>query len=37
MRFGTWNVMSLYRVSLLRTAARELERYGDPGVDGRII
>ena len=27
MRFGTWNVRSLYRVGLLTAAARELERY----------
>ena len=27
MRFGTWNVMSLYRVGSLTAAARELARY----------
>jgi hypothetical protein len=27
MRFGTWNVMSLYRACSLTTAARELARY----------
>jgi len=27
MRFGTWNVRSLYRVGSLRAAARELARY----------
>jgi exonuclease III len=27
MRFGTWNVRSLYRVGSLMTAARELSRY----------
>ena len=27
MRFGTWNVRSLYQVGLLTAAARELERY----------
>ena len=42
MRFGTWNVRSLYRVGSLTAAARELARYkldhlGDPDVDGRII
>ena len=26
-RFGTWNMSSLYRSSLLRTVSRELERY----------
>jgi hypothetical protein len=27
MRFGTWNVMSLYRAGSLMAAARELTRY----------
>ena len=27
MRFGTWNVRSLYRVGSAKTAARELERH----------
>jgi hypothetical protein len=27
MRFGTWNVMSLYSASLLTAAARELAGY----------
>ena len=27
MRFGTWNVRSLYRAGSLTTAARELPRY----------
>jgi hypothetical protein len=27
MRFGTWNVRSLYRSGSLRTIARELARY----------
>jgi len=27
MRFGTWNVRSLYRAGSLITAARELARY----------
>jgi hypothetical protein len=27
MRFGTWNVISLYRSGSLTTAARELARY----------
>jgi hypothetical protein len=27
MRFGTWNVKSLYRVGSLMTASRELSRY----------
>jgi exonuclease III len=27
MRFGTWNVRSLYRAGSLMTAARELPRY----------
>jgi hypothetical protein len=27
MRFGTWNVRSLYRVGSLTVAARELVRY----------
>jgi hypothetical protein len=27
MRFGTWNVRSLYRAVSLTTAARELARY----------
>jgi hypothetical protein len=27
MRFGTWNVKSLYRSGLLTTVARELARY----------
>jgi exonuclease III len=27
MRFGTWNVKSLYRVGLLETVARELGKY----------
>ena len=27
MRFGTWNVRSLYRVVSLTAAARELARY----------
>ena len=27
MRFGTWNVRSLYRAGSLRAAARELARY----------
>ena len=27
MRFGTWNVRSLYRASSLTTAARKLARY----------
>jgi exonuclease III len=27
MRFGTWNVRSLYRAGLLTAADRELERY----------
>jgi hypothetical protein len=26
MRFGTWNVRSLYRVGLLKTVARELRK-----------
>jgi exonuclease III len=27
MRFGTWNVRSLYRSGSLKTVARELEKY----------
>jgi hypothetical protein len=27
MRFGAWNVSSLYRAGLLTAAARELARY----------
>jgi hypothetical protein len=27
MRFGTWNVRSLYRASSLMTVSRELSRY----------
>jgi len=27
MRFGTWNVMSLYRAGSITAAARELARY----------
>jgi hypothetical protein len=27
MRFGTWNVRSLYRVGSLMTVSRELSRY----------
>jgi hypothetical protein len=27
MRFGTWNVRSLYRAGSLTATARELERY----------
>jgi exonuclease III len=27
MRFGTWNVMSLYRIGSLKTVARELGKY----------
>jgi exonuclease III len=27
MRFGTWNIRSLYRIGLLTTVARELGRY----------
>jgi exonuclease III len=27
MRFGTWNVRSLYRVGSLKTVSRELARY----------
>jgi len=27
MRFGTWNVRSLYRIDSLTAAARELTRY----------
>jgi exonuclease III len=27
MRFGTWNVRSLYRAGSLNTVARELEKY----------
>jgi exonuclease III len=27
MRFGTWNVRSLFRVGSLKTAARELGKY----------
>jgi hypothetical protein len=27
MRFGTWNVKSLYRAGSLKTVARELEKY----------
>jgi exonuclease III len=27
MRFGTWNVRTLYRAGLLTAAARELARY----------
>ena len=27
MRFGTWNVRSLYRVGSLRAAVRELAKY----------
>jgi exonuclease III len=27
MRFGTWNVMSLYRAGSLRAVVRELARY----------
>jgi exonuclease III len=27
MRFGTWNVRSLYRIGSLKTAARELGKY----------
>jgi hypothetical protein len=30
-RFGTWNVRSLYR------NVRQRDKWGDPGVDGRII
>jgi exonuclease III len=28
MRFGTWNIRSLYRVASLMTVSRELSRYG---------
>jgi hypothetical protein len=28
MRFGTWNVRSLYRVGSLMIVSRELSRYG---------
>jgi hypothetical protein len=34
MRFGTWNVRSLYRVGFLMTVSRELARYK---LDKRII
>jgi exonuclease III len=27
MRFGTWNVRSLYRIGSLKTVARELGKY----------
>jgi exonuclease III len=27
MRFGTWNIMSLYRICTLKTVARELGKY----------
>jgi exonuclease III len=27
MRFGTWNVRSLYRSGSLKTVAREIEKY----------
>jgi exonuclease III len=27
MRFGTWNVRSMYRASLLRTVAEEVSKY----------
>jgi exonuclease III len=27
MRFGTWNIRSLYRIGSLKTVARELEKY----------
>jgi exonuclease III len=27
MRFGTWNVKSLYRAGLLRTVAEEISKY----------
>jgi exonuclease III len=27
MRFGTWNIRSLYRIASLKTAARELGKY----------
>jgi exonuclease III len=27
MRFGTWNVSSLYRAGLLKIVARELQKY----------
>jgi hypothetical protein len=27
MRFGTWNVRSLYRIGSLKTVVRELGRY----------
>jgi hypothetical protein len=29
MRFGTWNVRSVYRPGLLTTVARELARYNN--------
>jgi hypothetical protein len=42
MRFGTWNVRSLYRTGSLKTVAKELGKYKerdlleDQGVDGRM-
>jgi exonuclease III len=27
MRFGTWNVRSLYRIGSLKTVVRELQKY----------
>jgi hypothetical protein len=27
MRFGTWNISSLYRAGLLRTVAEEISKY----------
>jgi exonuclease III len=27
MRFGTWNVMSLYRVGAIKSVVRELDKY----------
>jgi hypothetical protein len=27
MRFGTWNIRSLYRIGSLKTVARELGKY----------
>jgi exonuclease III len=27
IRFGTWNIRSLYRIGLLKTVARELGKY----------
>jgi exonuclease III len=32
MRFGTWNVRSLYRAGSLKTAARELQKYKSDSV-----